>query len=128
MSRSPEIPIVLWVCAAICAHFMMGGGTEEVSKQLHKVTDDHRYISMLGAEARERTIASEQQFDIALVGEGAKPQDEEPPKTEDDIQRDLKALFAIRDAAIADTAPKRPRRPEGGDFQATQPSGDGVKK
>ncbi|MDB5213431.1 MAG: hypothetical protein JWO86_1358, partial [Myxococcaceae bacterium] len=42
MSRSPEIPIVLWVCAAICAHFMMGGGTEEVSKQLHKVTDDHR--------------------------------------------------------------------------------------
>jgi len=79
MSRSPEIPIVLWVCAAICAHFMMGGGTEEVSKQLHKVTDDHRYISMLGAEARERTIASEQQFDIALVGEGAKPQDEEPP-------------------------------------------------
>jgi hypothetical protein len=56
------------------------------------------------------------------------PQDEEPPKTEDDIQRDLKALFAIRDAAIADTAPKRPRRPESGDFQATQPSGDGVKK
>ena len=79
MSRSPEIPIVLWVCAAICAHFMMGGGTEEVSKQLHRVTDDHRYISMLGAEARERTRASEQQFDIALVGEGVKPQDEEQP-------------------------------------------------
>jgi hypothetical protein len=79
MSRSTEIPIVLWVCAAICAHFMMGGGTEEVSKQLHRVTDDHRYISMLGAEARERTRASEQQFDVTLVGEGAKPEDEEPP-------------------------------------------------
>jgi hypothetical protein len=80
MSRSPEIPIVLWVCAAICAHFMMGGGTEEVSSKLRKFSDDRRYISALGTKTRERVRASEQTFDIAIVDQGAAPQEEEPPE------------------------------------------------
>lgn len=54
--------------------------------------------------------------------------DAEPPKTDDDIQRDLEALFAIRDAAMAQAA----SRPEPqNDFQPTQPfrdSGDGPKR
>jgi hypothetical protein len=54
--------------------------------------------------------------------------DTEPPKSDDDVQRDLKALFAIRDAAIADTVPGRARRPEQGDFQPTEPSPDTRKK
>ena len=77
-SRGPEIPIVLWICAAVCAHFMMGGGTEEVSKQLRKYSDDRQYLSLLGAQARERTRASEQSFDIAVVDVGAKPKEDEP--------------------------------------------------
>jgi hypothetical protein len=36
--------------------------------------------------------------------------DSEPPKTDEDVQRDLQALFAIRDAALAD-AGGRPRAP-----------------
>jgi len=83
MSRSPEIPIVLWVCAAICAHFMMGGGTEEVSKQLRKYTDDRQYISALGTRTRERVRATEQSFEIAVVDQGVPPKEdepEEPPK------------------------------------------------
>ena len=43
----------------------------------------------------------------------------EPPKTDDDVQRDLEALFAIRDAAMAQTAPRR--GPENA-FEPTQPS------
>ena len=57
---------------------MMGGGTEEVSKQLRKYSDDRQYLSLLGAEARERTRASEQSFDIAVVDVGAKPKEDEP--------------------------------------------------
>jgi hypothetical protein len=50
---------------------------------------------------------------------------EEAPKSDDDVQRDLQALFAIRDAAIAGTAPARRRDPEGHpDFQPTQPFDD----
>jgi hypothetical protein len=47
----------------------------------------------------------------------------EAPKSEEDVEQDLRALFAIRDAALADAAGKGP--PHGhGDFQPTQPSGD----
>jgi hypothetical protein len=54
--------------------------------------------------------------------------DAEPPKTEDDVQSDLLALFAIRDAAIADTVPARSRPPDATEFQATQAEGDDRKK
>jgi len=47
--------------------------------------------------------------------------DAEPLKTDDDVQRDLEALFAIRDAAMAQTAPKR--GPEN-EFEPTKPSRD----
>ena len=78
MSRSsPQTPLVLWICAAVCAHFFMGGGTEEVSKQLRKYSDDRQYISMLASKTRERVRASEQSFDIAVVDEG-KPKEDEP--------------------------------------------------
>jgi hypothetical protein len=48
------------------------------------------------------------------------PVEAEPPKSDEDVQRDLRALFAIRDAAMSDT--KRPRAPsEQNDFEPTQP-------
>ena len=51
--------------------------------------------------------------------------DTEPPKSDDDVQRDLQALFAIRDAAMADTGrPAAPRQREQADFQPTQPFED----
>ena len=47
----------------------------------------------------------------------------EPPKTDEDIQRDLEALFAIRDQALADAAGRaKPERDEG--FEPTQPFSD----
>lgn len=48
-------------------------------------------------------------------------EDAEPPKSDEDVQRDLEALFAIRDAALADTVgkPRPARRPEGTEFQPT---------
>jgi hypothetical protein len=50
---------------------------------------------------------------------------EEAPRTDDDIQRDLQALFAIRDAALAETARRpAPRRDDDQDFQPTQPFDD----
>jgi hypothetical protein len=53
---------------------------------------------------------------------------EEPPKSDEDVQRDLEALFAIRDAAMK--APPSEPADAPNDFQPTQPfvdSGD-VKK
>jgi len=44
----------------------------------------------------------------------------ELPRTDEDVQKDLQALFAIRDAAIADAARKEDRP----DFEPTQPFED----
>jgi hypothetical protein len=50
------------------------------------------------------------------------------PQADEEIERDLKALFAIRDAALADTAPKKKKEKrsdrEQNDFQPTQPFDD----
>jgi hypothetical protein len=46
--------------------------------------------------------------------------EEDARKSEAEVESDLKALFAIRDAALADAAGKKPP-PGHGDFQVTQP-------
>jgi hypothetical protein len=50
------------------------------------------------------------------------PAAQEPPKGDQEVQDDLQALFAIRDAAMAD-AMRKPPPPEDeqGDFESTQP-------
>ena len=49
---------------------------------------------------------------------------EAPKKGDDDVQRDLAALFAIRDAAMADTNRRATPRDDQPDFQPTQPFDD----
>ena len=77
-SRSPETPIVLWICAAVCAHFLLGGGTEEVSKQLKRIRDDHQYLSLLGSKARDKARFLDTTIEIAVGDE--KPKEAEPPE------------------------------------------------
>ncbi|MBC5783276.1 hypothetical protein H8N03_09995 [Ramlibacter sp. USB13] len=48
--------------------------------------------------------------------------DAEPPKSDEDVQRDLEALFAIRDQALADAAGRS--TPKGEEFEPTQPFSD----
>ena len=58
------------------------------------------------------------------TGFAATDRDIELPKSDEGIQRDLEALFAIRDAAMAQAAtkPARPASPPG--FEPTQPAED----
>ena len=61
-------------------------------------------------------------------GASLPPLEMEGPKADEDVERDLKALFAIRDAAMAETV-RRPQRGEGQvDFQVTQPFDDSGSK
>jgi hypothetical protein len=67
----------------------------------------------------------------APLGPAADSRGDERPKADEDMQRDLQALFAIRDAAMADTAkpkpksqPRRQRDPDRPDFEPTQPFDD----
>lgn len=62
----------------------------------------------------------------AGTAQGSLDMDAEPPKTDEDIQRDLQALFAIRDQALADAAGQR-AVPSEGDFEPTRPFQDSSK-
>ncbi len=104
--RTPQTPLILWICAAVCAHFFLGGGTEEVSKQLREYRADRQYLSLLGTKARERVRQGEQTVEVAIVNEGVKPpQDEipEPPKP---------AAVEKKPEPVKPPEPKKPEPPK----------------
>jgi len=78
MSKNPQTPLILWICAAVCAHFVLGGGTEEVAKKLHILDDDRHYLSLLGAKAREK--AKFVDTTIEITNEEGKAKEAEPPE------------------------------------------------
>lgn len=88
MNRSPETPIILWICAAVCAHYMFAQGGGEVAK----AHDDKSYLFQMGTHARGLVRSSEQSFEVSLVDESGKPIEEQdgpkpkPPEPKKDEQ------------------------------------------
>jgi TonB family protein len=76
MKRDATTPLVLWICAAICVHFMFGGGAEEVA-----ITHDDRvYLHRMATAVRDRVRQEEQTFDVALPdAKKAEAQAQPPP-------------------------------------------------
>ena len=83
-SRDVTIPLILWICAAICAHFLFGTGGLVVAK----VHDDRSELWKLSREASILAKQDEQTFEVTL-GEPSEEAKEEapppppPPKPED---------------------------------------------
>src|SRR5579859_4497304 len=71
-SRDVTIPLVLWICAAICAHFLFGTGGLVVA-QMH---DDRSLLWQLSREAAGLARQGDATFEVTL-GEPS-----EEPKTE----------------------------------------------
>jgi hypothetical protein len=46
--RNPETPLILWICAAVCAHFVFAEGGEKVAESY----EDSSYLLQMGARAR----------------------------------------------------------------------------
>jgi TonB family protein len=74
-TRDVTIPLALWICAAICAHFIFGSGGLVVAK----VHDDRSEMWKLSREASNLTKQREQTFEIALSEPGEETQEEAPP-------------------------------------------------
>lgn len=72
--KAPSTPLILWICAAVCAHYMFAQGGGVVAE----VHDDHNFISALGMHARGITQAGEQIFSIESIGE-------DTPKSEENV-------------------------------------------
>ena len=80
MRSGVETPIILWICAALVAHFVFGGGTEEVSKRIGNVRADQRFLIALASKAREKAKGTDQTLEVAVVDEGARPEEPAAPE------------------------------------------------
>ncbi len=78
MPRDVNTPLVLWICAAVCAHFLMGEGGDTVA-QFH---DDRLAIASLGEKVRERIRDHEQTFEVSSIDAPSKSPVETPPPAE----------------------------------------------
>lgn len=74
-SSSPETPLILWICAAVCAHFMFAEGGDQVATRY----EDASFLLSMGTHARGKARGSDQTLEVSVVEEG-KPQEAEPPE------------------------------------------------
>ena len=78
MKGTPETPLVLWICAAVCAHFIFAEGGGEVAR----IHDDRKFMATLASEVRGRVHGDTPTIDIVTSDDGDKPKDEEPKPDE----------------------------------------------
>ena len=74
MNRDANTPLILWICAAICAHFMFAEGGGVVAS----IHDDKSYLARMAAVVRDRVRAEQQVFEVSSLDVG-KPAEAEPP-------------------------------------------------
>lgn len=81
MLRAPETPLILWICAAVCAHFIFAEGGDQVATY----HEDRSYIFQMGTRARSAAHGKDQTFEIVTSEDGQpadEQADEEKPKPE----------------------------------------------
>lgn len=107
MRRSLEIPILLWIPAAILVHLGAADGGDVVAK----VYGDKSALERLGADVRERVRASEQTT-LTIDGLDA-PQVEETPPPDDPLKvEEKKKKEEEKKKAEEEAKKEEPKKPE----------------
>jgi hypothetical protein len=73
MAREPNIPLFLWVAAAIVTHLTWGGGADQVAQVFEERADVRRFAASVDRQVRQR-FATE----ISLLDDDAQPDVERP--------------------------------------------------
>jgi hypothetical protein len=74
--RGPETPLILWICAAVCAHFVFAEGGDKVATSY----EDRSYIHQLGMRARSITQGKDQTIEVLTNEDGKQPEEATPPE------------------------------------------------
>jgi TonB family protein len=74
--RETSTPLILWICAAVCAHFMFAEGGGVVAE----VHDDHSFLKHMASQIRDKVRDSEQTFEVGGIYDSAAKPDEKPPE------------------------------------------------
>ncbi|MGO9836862.1 MAG: energy transducer TonB [Polyangiaceae bacterium] len=82
-SRDVTIPLALWICAAICAHFFFGTGGLVVAK----VHDDRSEMWQLSRRASSLAQRDEQTFEVSLSEPGEEQKEPPPPLPKPEEQK-----------------------------------------
>jgi TonB family protein len=81
--RDVTIPLALWICAAICAHFLFGTGGLVVAK----VHDDRSEMWQLSRQASRLAQRDEQTFEVSLNEPSDEPSEQTPPPPRPEDQK-----------------------------------------
>ncbi len=73
---STATPLILWICAAVCAHYVIGQGGNEVAK----AHDDTSFLSKMAYQARGKTRDADKIFELGAFAESeVKPDEPQAP-------------------------------------------------
>ncbi len=125
MLRAPETPLILWICAAVCAHFMFAEGGNQVATY----HEDRSYIFEMGTRARSAAHGKDQTFEIITSEEG-QPADttpEEPPPPPPEAKKKDEKKPAP-EAPKDPNAPKKPDEPPKPEVKIVSKDEDPLKK
>lgn len=84
MRRDPQTPLILWVCAAVCAHYMFAQGGGVVAE----VHDDQRFVREMVSTVRGRLPGPPQTLEINVTGDEDVERADEPQPPEPEAKKD----------------------------------------
>lgn len=96
IARAPETPLILWICAAVCAHLLFAEGGDQIATY----HEDKSYLFQLGARARSAVQGKDQTIEIVTSEEG-QPSEIQPPEA--------KKPEAKKDEPKPETPPETPK-------------------
>jgi hypothetical protein len=79
MARDPNIPLFLWVAAAIVTHLVWGGGAEQVAEVFEERADMRRFAASIQQQLRHRFTTEIALLDDAPLDEVPHEPDDAPP-------------------------------------------------
>ena len=108
MQRAPETPLILWICAAVCAHFIFAEGGDQVATY----HEDRSFLYQLGTRARSAAQGKDQTLEIVTSDEGEPLQKPPEPADPDALKDELKKPEAPKPQPTVPPTPEPPVQPE----------------